>query len=225
MTIFRRTIAAIRGPLVGVSPAGRPGLQACLWLLLVGIAVVGRLWRPEWNGAPLWNVTPLSGAAVVAGAVFANRLLLAASVPLVALALSNLAEPGYGSVAVAVVVFAATAWPVLLGGVARRGWLGMLCGGLAASLGFFLITNAAHWLFTTDYPHTGAGLVACYVAALPFYRPLGDLVWTGVLAAVTAAALRAADWVPTAVLGPAACPSPTAVRRQSTARPADARLD
>ena len=225
MTIFRRTIAALRGPFVGASPAGRPGLQACLWLLLVGIAVVGRLWRPEWNGTPLWNVTPLSGVAVVAGAVFANRMLLAASVPVAALAVSNLAEPGYGSVAMATVVFAATAWPVLLGGVARRGWLGMLCRGLAASLGFFLITNAAHWFFTSDYPRDALGLVACYVAALPFYRPLGDLVWTGVLAAVTAGVLRAADWLPTAALRSAPCPARATVRRQSAARPADARLD
>jgi hypothetical protein len=34
-----------------------------------------------------------------------------------------------------------------------------------------------------DYPHTAAGLLECFVAALPFYRwmPVGDVAWTAVL--------------------------------------------
>ena len=52
------------------------------------------------------------------------------------------------------------------------------------SLQFFLITNFFVWVTsTTLYPHTWAGLVACYVAALPFFgnTVLGDLFYTGVL--------------------------------------------
>jgi hypothetical protein len=50
-----------------------------------------------------------------------------------------------------------------------------------ASLQFFLITNFAHWMFIGMYPKTASGLVACYVAALPFFgRTLaGDLVYAG----------------------------------------------
>jgi hypothetical protein len=84
----------------------------------------------------------------------------------------------------AVVVYAALAWPSLLGGVIRRqGWLAIFGGSLAASLVFFLSTNLAHWALSQQYPHTLAGLGACYVAALPFYRwmPVGDLVWTATL--------------------------------------------
>ena len=81
----------------------------------------------------------------------------------------------------AAVVYAATAWPVLLGGLVRRGRLPAVIGGaLASSLVFFGSTNLAHWLLGSDYPKDAAGLTACFIAALPFYRwmPLGDVVWS-----------------------------------------------
>ncbi|MGH9785337.1 MAG: DUF6580 family putative transport protein, partial [Terriglobia bacterium] len=51
------------------------------------------------------------------------------------------------------------------------------------SLQFFLITNAAEWLLTATYPHTAAGLVACFVAAIPFFGNTlaSDLLYSGVL--------------------------------------------
>lgn len=155
------------------------------WLALVSLAVVGRLWQPTWNGTPLWHATPLAATALAAGWVFPN-LLTAASVPVAALTISNLCLPGYGSPAIAAVVFAATAWPVMIGGCGLFGsrqsprWAVVAGGALASSLIFFVSTNAAHWLFTNDYPHTPAGLVACFAAALPFHRwmPVGDLAWT-----------------------------------------------
>jgi hypothetical protein len=164
------------------------------WCALVAISVVGRLWQP------IPNVTPLAGAAIVSGAVFPSALV-AASVPVAALVLSNLVLPGYGGGmagwAMLALVCACLTWPVLLGRLVRggRSWsagasvgglpAGTLVGsGLASSLVFFLVTNAAHWWLSTDYPHTAAGLLACYAAGLPFYRwmPVGDVVWTLVLA-------------------------------------------
>ncbi|NQW46221.1 MAG: hypothetical protein HQ464_00475 [Planctomycetes bacterium] len=150
-----------------------------VWFVLVAVSVVGRLWQPA------WNVTPLAGAAMAAGVAFPNPLV-AVSVPLVALTISNLALPGYdlagaGGIAMAIVIYAAFAWPVLLGGMVRRGRLMTVVGGaLACSLGFYLSTNFAHWCLTNDYPRTAAGLLACYVAALPFYRwmPVGDVAWS-----------------------------------------------
>ena len=169
-------------------PDRRPGAPApavdwpavTTWLGLVTVAVIGRFLQPHWNGEPLWNVTPMAGAALAAGAVF-RRPLVAASVPLAALALTNLALPSYGSMAMAVVVYAATAWPVLLGGLLRRGRVpAVVCGALASSLVFFVSTNLAHWVLGSDYPRDASGLVACFVAALPFYRwmPVGDVVWS-----------------------------------------------
>lgn len=162
------------------------------WCVLVAISVVGRLWQP------VPNVTPLAGAAIVAGAVFANPLV-AATVPVAALVISNLVLPGYGGgtngwVMMALVTLCLT-WPVLLGrlaGMSRsassQSWA-LIGGGLASSLVFFLVTNAAHWWLSSDYPHTAAGLLTCYAAGLPFYRwmPIGDVVWTLALARGAAA--------------------------------------
>ena len=45
---------------------------------------------------------------------------------------------------------------------------------------FFLTTNFAVWAFEGIYSHDLAGLTACYVAALPFFKNtvIGDLFWT-----------------------------------------------
>jgi hypothetical protein len=55
---------------------------------------------------------------------------------------------------------------------------------LVGSLQFFLITNFFVWLGSeVEYPHTFAGLISCYTAAIPFLQNtvLGDLFYTGVL--------------------------------------------
>ncbi|MEO1990346.1 MAG: DUF6580 family putative transport protein [Pirellulales bacterium] len=153
---------------------------AVVWFVLVAVAVIGRLWQPTWQGQPLWNVTPMAGVALAAGAVFPNAVV-AASVPLVALGVSNLVLPAYGSFSMGLIVFAAMTWPVFLGKIARSGkWLPILGGALATSLVFFVTTNFACWALTSMYPQSFEGLIACFSAALPFYRlmPVGDLVWT-----------------------------------------------
>ena len=165
-------------------------LLAAAWVALVAIGAIGRLWQPG------WNVTPMAGVALAAGAMFPHPLL-AASVPFASLALSNLVMPGYGSFAMAAVIYAATAWPVLLGSrlVPGKAWQAVIGSALASSLVFYLTTNLAHWWLTNDYPHTLAGLAACSVAALPFYRwmPVGDVAWSVALFAglsVAASAVR-----------------------------------
>ena len=190
------------------SGRGSVSMQAVVWLALVALAVAGRLWQPTWNGEQLWHATPLAAVALAAGFLFANPLV-AASVPLAALALSNLVLPGYGSLGVAAAVYAATAWPVLLGtcgvlGQDRPRWLAVVGGSLATSLVFFLSTNLAHWAFMADYPRTMAGLGECFVAALPFYRwmPVGDAAWTLATFGLIVAARMAAEAVVTRRLRP-----------------------
>jgi hypothetical protein len=48
---------------------------------------------------------------------------------------------------------------------------------------FFAITNFGMWLFSGFYPLTGAGLVACFVAAIPFFQNTvaGDLFYAALL--------------------------------------------
>lgn len=62
--------------------------------------------------------------------------------------------------------------PVLIGSAA-----------LAGSVQFFLITNFAWLIGSSMYPHSFAGMMSCYAAAVPFFwRTLAsDLFYSGVL--------------------------------------------
>jgi len=57
----------------------------------------------------------------------------------------------------------------------------VIAGVAGSATSFFLLSNFVVWMGKM-YPHTAAGLGACYVAALPFYR--NDLVSTGLVAGV-----------------------------------------
>ena len=54
---------------------------------------------------------------------------------------------------------------------------------VSSSLVFFVVTNFYVWLNTVIYPKTMAGLVSCYVAAIPFYwnTLTSDILHAGVL--------------------------------------------
>jgi hypothetical protein len=148
--------------------------KIAIWLALVAVGVCGRLWQPA------YNVTPFAAIGLAAGSLFGISLA-AASVPIVALVISNMVLPGYGSTIMTLVVYVSLACPVLFGGlVQRQGWIAVLGGSLASSLIFFITTNFATWALSELYPHTLSGLTACYIAALPFYRwmPVGDAVWS-----------------------------------------------
>ena len=156
-------------------------------------------------------MTPLAAVALAAG-VFFPSTIVAASVPVAALAIGNLFLAGYGSLTMAIVVYAALAWPVvlgragLLGGVGRgTRWLNVVGGALASSLVFYFATNIAHWLLTDMYPRTASGLAACLVAALPFHRwmPVGDVVWSLAVFALLAGVVVTGDALATRRLTPA----------------------
>jgi len=148
--------------------------KIALWLALVAVGICGRLWQPA------YNVTPFAAIGLAAGSLFGISLA-AAAVPIVALVISNMALPGYGSTVMALVVYVSLACPVLFGNlVQRQGWIAVLGGSLASSLIFFTTTNFTTWALSELYPHTLSGLTTCYIAALPFYRwmPVGDAVWS-----------------------------------------------
>ncbi|MGC9599212.1 MAG: DUF6580 family putative transport protein [Minisyncoccia bacterium] len=56
-------------------------------------------------------------------------------------------------------------------------WRKFALGTAGGSVLFYLSTNFAVWALSPWYPHTLAGLLACYAAAIPFFRNtlLGDL--------------------------------------------------
>jgi hypothetical protein len=71
---------------------------------------------------------------------------------------------------------------LLLGGTLKENSGTLRVGGaaLAASVSFFLLSNFAVWAVWAMYPKTLAGLAACYLAGLPFFRHslAGDLFFT-----------------------------------------------
>jgi hypothetical protein len=168
LTRIRRVLPALA---MELSPA-----DLALATSLVGLDVVARL-APH---AP--NFTPVAASALFAGAVLRSRAL-ALAVPLAAMLASDLILGVYDW-RIMGVVYVALALPALLGRWGRaRGMIVLAPLALSSSLFFFATTNFAVWAFSGMYAHDFAGLVHCYVAALPFLQNtvIGDMFWTGVL--------------------------------------------
>jgi hypothetical protein len=128
-----------------------------------------------------WNLTSISAVALFGGAYFEDRRL-AFAVPLGALFLSDLVLGLYAGMPTIYLSFAVIVGIGLWLRSHRRP--GVIAGAaLASSLLFFGLTNLGVWAFDHLYPPTWSGLVACYVAALPFFRNslAGDLLYTAVM--------------------------------------------
>lgn len=135
------------------------------------------------------NFAPIGAMALFGGACFADKRL-AFVVPLTAMALSDLALALtlYGRAVFGgqmAFVYASFALIVCIGLWirGRRAPLTIAGGALAGAVLFFVVTNFGVWATGSWYPKTAAGLVACYAAALPFFRNtlLGDAFHAAVL--------------------------------------------
>ena len=127
------------------------------------------------------NFTPIGAMALFSGA-YLGRRWLAFAAPLGAMLISD-----------AVLGFYSGFWVTYLaiGLVVLIGWLALsrvspLRVGLAAvasSVTFFVVSNFGTWALGGMYPHTSAGLAACYVAAIPFFQNTlaGDLFYATML--------------------------------------------
>lgn len=131
---------------------------------------------------PWWNFTAVGASLLVWGA---RRSPLTAVVPIGLLALGDwfLTSHVYGyafHVSEYLVTWAWYALVIALGYLLLRGKPGFARVASASALAptlFFLASNYAVWASPGSwYPHTLAGLDACYTLALPFYR--NDLVST-----------------------------------------------
>lgn len=130
------------------------------------------------------NFMPLTASALFAGMIVSRRPL-AFAVPLVALLLSDLVLGFVDDWRVTVVVYLSLALPTAIGLLARRYRLSraLVPAVLSCSLIFFATTNFAVWAFSGMYSLDLAGLIQCYVLALPFlkFTLAGDLAWAAVL--------------------------------------------
>ena len=129
------------------------------------------------------NFTPIAAMALFAGAHF-SRKRHAFAVPLLAMFLSDLVISG-GYHALMPVVYGCFAGTVGLGLLVRRRRTPFAVGGaaLAGFVLFFVVTNFGVWLVFGLYPKSLAGLISCYVAAIPFFRHTlaGDALFTVLL--------------------------------------------
>ena len=139
-----------------------------LLIAFVLIAILSRL-IPH-----LPNFTAVTATALFAGRHFKNRALAFAA-PLLVMMISDLA---IGFYTISWFVYASFAAVVFLGQWSKKMNLFTV---LASSLTFFVISNFGVWLL--GYPLTVEGFIACYTAAIPFFRNaiLGDLFYAAIL--------------------------------------------
>lgn len=146
--------------------------------LVAGIILMAALFRllPHWP-----NFTPIAAIALFGGA-HVKRSWLAFVLPLAAMFIADFILGFHGLMPV---VYGAFVLTVLMGRLLRNktGVAYVAAASLSASTLFFLITNFAVWLGSAMYVQSPAGLISCYVAALPFYLNsiAGDLFYSGVL--------------------------------------------
>ncbi len=154
-----------------------------LALVLIVLGVLSRLVPHPPNMTAVVGVTLLGAYAIRNG-------WLAAIIPLATMALADIVLGWHGS---ALFTYAGMLAGTLIGrwlltraSVVRIGGAAFL-----ASLAFFLISNFGVWL-GGYYGLTLEGLVACYVAAIPFWGNslIGDLGSTAILFAIFLAARR-----------------------------------
>lgn len=127
------------------------------------------------------NMTSVTALALFGGA-YLSRRWLAFMIPLAALAASDLILGPYPYMQVQYFSFALIVCIGLT--LARERTVARVATAtVVSSVVFFVLSNLGVWAFSALYPHTLAGLAACYIAALPFFRNtlLGDLLYTALL--------------------------------------------
>lgn len=130
-----------------------------------------------------WNFTPIGAMALFSGALIKDRRL-AFLFPLVALFAGDIFS-GFYKITLMLVVYASFLVSVAIGLWLRdRRTVARI--GLATFLGafqFFIFVDLGVWALGSTYPHTREGLIACYVAAIPFLGNMlvGDAVYAALL--------------------------------------------
>ena len=158
--------------------------DACLASLLVIVAFASRSLLSEYP-----NFKPIAAIALFSGFYFRN-VWLALLVPVTAMLLSDALIGGY-QWQIAIFVYGCFIASVFFGKhfVAKLesetdqkkiGRTSLAIAPLVTAVCFFLLTNFATWLFSGWYKISIEGFVACFVAAVPFfkYSLAGDMFFT-----------------------------------------------
>jgi hypothetical protein len=147
---------------------------------MIAFAVAVRLLIHFVPGVLPYNFSPVEAIALFGGAYFADRRL-AFLVPLGAM---FLADWVIGLHRLIPVTYACIGASVLLGfGLRKHVGVGRVVAcGAASSLLFFVVVSLVEW-WIGDTVYCRAGLIPCYVAAIPFLVNgfAGTLVWSALL--------------------------------------------
>ena len=127
------------------------------------------------------NFTAIGAMALFGGAYFSNKKI-AFAVPLIAMFITDLIL-GFHNTMIAVYIAFALMVVIGMTMIKRKKAGNIVLAAVTATVFFFIITNFAIWLSGIMYPMTGAGLVECYIAAIPFfgYNIAGNLFYSGVM--------------------------------------------
>lgn len=143
-----------------------------LSILLVFLSVVGRLIPHP------WNMTPVGAAAIFAGVHIGKRAAIL--IPLLSMLVGDMFLGFYSAPLLFSVYFSMVISGLLAYWTRDERGVGIFVARpIAAATLFYLLTNAAVWMFGSLYPHTPLGLLLAYVAGVPFFahQVLGDLLY------------------------------------------------
>jgi Family of unknown function (DUF6580) len=153
-----------------------------LWWMKTAIATVLVLLAAVLRILPHpWNLTPIGAMALFSGSVFKERWLRF-SFPLLALFAGD-AVVGFHKLMLVVYLSFLVSVAIGMWIGEKRKVLRIAGGTLLGAMQFFVITNFAAWVAFTTYPKSLAGLIACYVAAVPFFwnTLAGDALYAALL--------------------------------------------
>ena len=147
-------------------------------LSLTAIGAVLRVLPHPPNLAPVGAMSLFAGANLAGWQAYLVPLLLMAITDPIIAAMKGFDPFSRGTV----FIYGSFMISVWIGKHLRGSYSAGRIGGAAflCALQFYLITNFSTWMLGTMYPHTLAGLGACYVAAIPFFTPTlsSDLLYT-----------------------------------------------
>jgi len=153
---------------------------------IVSFATITRIATPPLMGHPA-NFSPIDAIALFSGCYFAGRISKFV-IPLLSVWVGDLFID-YIYMHKLVLFYGGFYWQygcyivmVLIGIMLsnRVKPLNLLAASLSSSLLFFIVSNLGVWLGRFIYPHSAAGLAACYTAAIPFFNStlLSDLLYS-----------------------------------------------
>jgi hypothetical protein len=170
-------------------------------LIVAMLIFLSALCRIFTNQIGLWNFNAIGAAALFGGIVLKDKRL-AYVVPLLSLFLSDVFLQYFTSIHALdseylgqlLFVYGAFLLITWIGTLIKKvNVLTLLLSSIGTGVLFFLISNLGTFMTTNLYPKTGAGLLACYAAGIPFYQSdnmfssfalnglLGNVFFTAVL--------------------------------------------